>query len=598
MSINREIGLWLTTAVLIAGCTTNDSDDLQPQNGGVAVDLALSVTPTTSVRGTTRMPSSVVSGSSFTGVQSFHIVPFTVPVHQDSVLSTDVPTNDIITNFGTVGSYYLTDPLELKLGTNAFLCYAEAKPQGTTADPKVDGALSVTALPGATSPAATRFNLVPIQNTSTTPDAKAVKILEYMNSIATAGEWNTNTNDAVHEQFLLFTNNGSSLAGSSRNVIAYVNAWYTKAGNIAAIGSAIQAAIHSDNYVTVENNIVTAIKGIDSYPDGLPDGAAVMTWNNDESIQKFEYDEVHWVEGEYKLIAANNKFADYVYPAERYFYANSRIYTSEQSRKDDYNKATWNDVLNTYENKGTDNKGVLVDVTTRSVAIKNPLRYGVAGMEIHIKANMEASNPYLRDDYNKHTTNPEEESKVPLAEGTFPLTAVIIGSQVEQNYCFEPADPDNKEEKEYAIYDTEVKAVKTTGSEPAAITLGETNLATFSAPVYTIGLQTKDDLSLKVVLEFVNNSAKDFISENGVIYKGTKFYMVASVVPPGGIGIERRVLSRGHMSIINLTIKSLKSAYNALPDLSSDKLRLFDTVEAGIRQWLPGQTGEHEVYNW
>jgi len=58
------------------------------------------------------------------------------------------------------------------------------------------------------------------------------------------------------------------------------------------------------------------------------------------------------------------------------------------------------------------------------------------------------------------------------------------------------------------------------------------------------------------------------------------------------------VMTRGHMTVVNLTIKSLKSAYNALPDLRSDKLRLFDVVEAGIRKWQTGQTGEHEFFNW
>ena len=591
----------LLAILAFVGCVSDDYDcPITQSDGKVAVDLALNVSTSSATQGTTRMSPSAVKANALS-VQDFHIVPFSIPSTQDSVLSTDVPTNDIITTFGKIGNYFLTDPLELKLGTNAFLCYAKAKPQGETANPTIDGALSITALPDGTSPAATRFNLKAIQEAPTILDAKAVKILDYMNSIAMAANWYKTTD----KEFQLFINNGGGLAGSSRNIIAYVNEWYTKAENIAAIGTYIRAAIQNETYVTVTDGKVTAIKDVDSYPDGLPDGAAVMTWNNTK--EKFEYDEVHWdeTEGKYILISPNNKFADYVYPAERYFYANSRIYTSGQSRKEDYsNKATWNDVLNIYENKGTDNKGVLVDVTTRSVAIKNPLSYGVAGMEIHIKANVgtDTENHYLRDDDSKHEHY--DDSKVTLSAstattlGTFPLTAVIIGSQVEQNYCFEPADPTNNDEKEYAIYDTEVKGIKPSETSPTTVTLGDTDKDHYSAPVYTIGLQTKDELSLKVVLEFLNNSEKDFISENGVIYKGTKFYLVASVVPPGGIGAEKRVMTRGHMSTINLTINSLKSAYNALPDLSSDKLRLFDTVEAGIRKWQVGQTGEHEVYNW
>jgi hypothetical protein len=115
-------------------------------------------------------------------------------------------------------------------------------------------------------------------------------------------------------------------------------------------------------------------------------------------------------------------------------------------------------------------------------------------------------------------------------------------------------------------------------------------------------------VSLKVVLEFQNDSGAAFTSENGVIHPGTKFYMLASVVPPGEHDLDKdnkeygdkgkRVMTRGHMTVVNLTIKSLSSAYNALPDLSSDKLRLFDVVQAGVHKWQPGETGEHEVYNW
>jgi hypothetical protein len=287
-------------------------------------------------------------------------------------------------------------------------------------------------------------------------------------------------------------------------------------------------------------------------------------------------------------LSDNDKFVNYVYPAERYFYANSRIKTSTSSQKDNYTASRWAEKAET-----TDENGVLdyyddaniVASTTRSVAIKNPLSYGVAGLEIHIKANKSSENNYLRDDDSKHSNY--EDSRVDLTEDTFPLTAIIVGSQVKQNCFFEPVLSENKEYLIYDTYDTSVSP-----------SLGATDKDTYSAPIYTLGMQTKDGVSMKVVLEFKNNSDKDFISEDGIIYRNTKFYMVASVVPPTNEGIGKRVMTRGHMTVVNLTIKSLKSAYNALPDLRSDKLRLFDVVEAGIRKWQDGQTGEHEFFNW
>ena len=138
----------------------------------------------------------------------------------------------------------------------------------------------------------------------------------------------------------------------------------------------------------------------------------------------------------------------------------------------------------------------------------------MAGMEIHIQGN--------------GTLDVSEGSTVDLTSEKFLLTAVIVGSQVEQNCFFEPANTTDQNEKEYLIYDKQI------ADEPVFLT------TTLSNPVYTLGLQTKDDVSLKVVLEFENKSGAAFISDNGVIYPDTKFYMVASVVGQCGTPRHRR----------------------------------------------------------
>ena len=551
------------------------------------------------------LPSAVYAESTFNGVEGLYVVPFVVPEERDTVQKGDTPKSGSVTGFTantTVKTHYMTEDSDLPVGTNAFLCYAKAKPiNGTAYDAATDGSLTEnlsTVFPTiptvvTKSLADITFSLTPIQQEHAT--VAAVKILEYMNSIAEAGNWNTqNTESDAGKLFKTFTNKGEGFGGSLNNILVYVNDWYTKASSIAAIGTNIQEAIHNTEKVTIENGKVTAIKDVSSYPDGLPDGGAVITWN--DTYQKFEYTEVKWNGTAYEHDDKNDLFMNYTYPAQRYFYANSRIYTSNSSQKTAYSASDWTTVLSAYENQGTDSRGVAVNTSTRSVVVKNPLRYGVAGLEIMIKANTatDETGPYLLDDDSKHEQY--NDSKVRLTDGEFPLTAVIIGSQVKQNYCFEPANLKD-DNQEYVIYDTQVQAVKTNETDSSTVYLGECRNA-FSAPFYTIGLQTKDELSMKVVLEFENNSGKEFISENGVICNGTKFYMMATVVPPGDMGVEQRVLTRGYMTTIKLTIGSLKSAYNALPNLRSDKLRLFDTVEAGIRKWEDGQTGDHEVHNW
>lgn len=581
----------LLAALAIMGCTSSDDiviPEPTPTDGTVAVDVALSVATTQSL---TRMASNVVKPTSLSNM-SFSIIPFSILNSQDTISLSNSSLARAITNFDAEGYHYLSDQVDLTIGTNAFLCYAWTS--HTEPYSKVDnGSLIVTGT-GISS----QFKLDPILLTPSDPNPDAVKILGYMNEIAIAGGWNESTDTEIAKAFQSFINQEQPIAGSSRNIIAYINYWYNRAGTIASpYGPAIRNKI-ADNF-TVTDGKVTAINGVTSYPVGLPDGNAVITWNAHPTKQKFEYDEIRWNGSSYGYEEGEDKFLAYTYPAERYFYANSRIKASTSSQKSHYTEARWAEKEKTTDADGVldyyDDDNAIVASTTRSVAIKNPLSYGVAGMEIHIKANVVSDNigNYLRDDDSKH--NNYADSRVSLDATSFPLTAIIVGSQVEQNYCFEPAYPNNKEESEYLIYDTNVQAVKTTNGNPQDIYLGEENSDDY--PVYTLGLQTKDGVSTKVVLEFLNNS-QDFISENGIIYKGTKFYMVASVVPPTNEGVGKRVMTRGHMSVVNLTIKSLKSAYNALPDLSSDNLRLFDVVEAGIKKWQPDQEGDHEVFNW
>ncbi len=529
----------------LLGCTsgeaTIDRDDPQPpvvNDGRVAVDLALSVSAT---NGQTRMAYDVVNPTvnpTPLDIDGWSVLPFMVPSDQDSIRKTDTPAMNALTDFPNYEKHYLISDQKLNIGVNAFLCYAKAKHAGDYSATN-HGSLNATG-----SGLASKFTLTRIEKPSDSESSPSAKIVAYMNSIALSNGWKES--DEASAEFNNFVNSASPLAGSSKNIIAYVKEWYNKAGSIVVGGSDIKDAILNTAYVTVIDNEVTGFKDFSDYPGTLPDGSAVIKWDG----TKFAYE----------------SFPDYAYPAERYFYANSRIVTSNASQSTHYGNE-WSTVVSQY----TD--GDVVASTTQSVAIKNPLSYGVAGMEIHVKASSGTIGDY-------------SSQPITLGDNTFPLTAVIVGSQVKQNCFFEPDDPTNQEEDEYLIYDKQIK-------DEGVYLKGEQSKA-----VYTLGLQTKDDVSLKVVLEFENNRTTAFTSENGVIHPGTKFYMLASVVPPGTGEIGKRVMTRGHMTVVNLTIGSLKTAYNALPNLRSDKLRLFDVVEAVVHKWQPGQTGEHEVYNW
>ena len=73
-----------------------------------------------------------------------------------------------------------------------------------------------------------------------------------------------------------------------------------------------------------------------------------------------------------------------------------------------------------------------------------------------------------------------------------------------------------------------------------------------------------------------------FRGQDGIIPDGGKFYLVGQLAPKDQkvTGVENpAVFMSDYMTTMNLTITSLKSAYNTIPDLRSTKLQLGLSVD-------------------
>ena len=96
--------------------------------------------------------------------------------------------------------------------------------------------------------------------------------------------------------------------------------------------------------------------------------------------------------------------------------------------------------------------------------------------------------------------------------------------------------------------------------------------------LHTLVLQNCEDEDVTVILELQNDSGQDFKGENGVIYKGTKFYLVGKVVKPtyseGDLDYKKRVFTQDHTTTIGMEISSLAHAYNVLPDILGGRLEI------------------------
>ena len=567
--------------LLAAGaCSSTDIDVPEPPQYDGSIHMALNVATNNNEQ--TRLTKEITqSDGNFRGLAEMRIVP----VKEDGTILS--PLGESLNRIGET-TFLFNKISDLTIGTRSFYVYARANSEDT-AHHATNG--SLTHAYSETSPTSNTFSPRKIYTGALVSDQKATPA--YLTSIAIADNWHTTDDPDMQKLFEEFINKKgaviSPLAGSSANMLAYVNAWYKKVKGTAVsdLRDSILAAITSREYVSFVNDSITALSDdMTVFPENLPDGAAAILWDG----SKFSYTE------------ERNKLSDYVYPAELWYYADSRIYTSADSRADYYtSESSWNGVLTHYENRGDDGDGATIDADTRSVALIEPLRYGVANLCISIQTDAEKDGGtyYIRDGNEEYS-----QSRVDLKKtageitGSFPLTAILVGSQPDtMDYKFEPKNPTDNTEHEYIIYDSSI--------ETERICLGdfigkdEKGKEKYSSELHTLTLQTKPEEPVKVVLEFENNSSQAFLNaEQAVIYPGTKFYLVAEVIAPATTDYNRQVFTKGYLTTLRFTIRSLAQAYNALPNLRTNNLRVFTVQQAGIRKWTDGITQDHNVHNW
>ena len=416
----------------------------------------------------------------------------------------------------------------LKTRTASFLCYARA--QVSNEDKFMNGSIVANNLEGAPNTSDISFAPDVIHNSvAVAEEDKASKIAAYLTAIAKA------ISNDKHDFFLQFINNGLPVACSSTNV-EKLKAWA------------------ETNGITPPNQ-TEDLSGYPSYIN-LPDGAAVVKWS---------YTEEKFVPQTQTTTEANiNSWNRFVYPAELWYYANSRIKTSTSEQKDNYNLEDWSDVLAKHE---TDN-GV-INSETKSVAIKEPLTYAVGCLRIGLVVG------------NTLKDAGEPQKTITLSDNTFPLRAIFVSGQHEQAYNFAAKDDNN----ELIIYDNQI---------PAGISMGDavSEYPTTGTPdkyVNTLVFQTKDGENVRFALEFENNSGENFMGCNGIVFKGTKFYLVGTIEVPVGQTDDwkKRAFTKSYTTQGTVRISSLKQAYTYLPDLLDPRL------EIGIKlvpNWIQSTT--------
>lgn len=549
---------------MLTACSESDEDSAASDR--VRAALAFSVTDQPLGLATTRMDNTVVQGEeqSFRGMSVEQIIPFTTTT---AVTASDVPVDMILTGQSNPKQtfFYYSD-CTFTPGTASMLVYGKATPKttglpsGVTED-MYNGTLTPT-FPTDLSPAGIQFRMVPIV---TDVPTEAGQIATYLSNIANTIGWSETGNNLFYNDFVGKKDDGSYsvLAGSSASVKAYVNALKTKLEGLGVDIEEDWKSIRTAIYTEIGDLTTEFNTNYGGYPanQNLPDGAAMLKWNNTES--KFE------VQTKTSDSSPINSLTGFVYPPDLWYFANSRIRTKDQAVSESvYSGANdWPTVLGNYS---ADNAAV--SHYTQAVAITDAIQYAVARMEIQL-ANMTGT---LQD-------NSTPSVSITASNEKFPLTGIIIGGQRTMAFDFKPKEPLSDEDLHY-IYDSY--------PNPAEDEI------THTRTVNTLVLQTYDNETVKFVLEFENNSGEDFKGVNGgIVYRDTKFYLAGSVDPTtltGGEDYNRRVFTRDCKTVLKMKVGALKSAYNVMPDLQSPRLEL-GVVLTGV--WTESQDN-HEIYNW
>ncbi len=468
--------------------------------------------------------------------------------------------------------------VSVPVGTTHFLFYAHA-PQGTTtvtnADNFTKGVLNFAA--GTDNATATNDISAALVGVKGTDNGSADKLLAVLNAVAGVENWSTFAKTT--ELGKLYKNFITLKAGSANSIRLALQDLYNALGGVTTgsdadaktIANNIRTAIKTDNVFTVteQTNKTFAITTANTYPNNinLPDGAVQLSYA--EATKTFSYAGKSDLTGIQQLDAANICF-----PASIYYFQSSDIAaTAAELDNTAWPKTTSDWTSNTvapWLKDGAAGWTASVQPTTRSIAMRQNINYGVANLATTVKCGAAS----LPDNTGLTVTDPSEfPGTVAVPTEGFTVTGLLIGGQpTKVGFNFQPASNDAFD---YTIYDKNLTGI--VAKNGAASTTNYTIVLPNDK-----GRGVADQNPVNVAIELTNNSGVAFRGFDGIIPAGAKFYLVGKLEPNKVTftgPANPAVFMSDYKTTMNLNITSLKSAYNTIPDLRSTKLQLGLSVD-------------------
>lgn len=602
----------LASAMLLAsaaGFTSCSSDSIEPTDGSgatgqvVKTQFAINIpyggnSSTNQAKKVTRMTDEMTqqSGKPFRGISDIVLLTF------NGNPSTDGNTEATsIIDIGTDGNAYAQDKhsklyrdIEIPVGTNHMLFYGRATKKSDATDFQAGKITDKGDKKTEKTLANISHELTPINSRANfTTDTDAGKIIDALNSIAKAKvtdgtdyTWAAIGNETTlpswltenEKKFLAARYNEFTKlkAGSKTSVVEFIKNLKT-----ALVGETGEPTIPTERKLTKEiyDKCVAALTAIESidFPGkyNLPDGVASLNWNDGEN--KFAYNAP-----EYVTIGTGNSinYQKICYPAELSYFVNTTTMVSDKDMSNlsefpSYEEWTKTTGAN-WEGKGFTNTAV--EKTTRTVGLKDPVQYSVAVLKSTVRCNAAT----LED--NAHAAGGfKDNQSITVNDNSFPVTGILIGGQpASVDWKYEPA---SSETFENTIYDNVMN--------------GSPMYAKYASEAPTVGnytlvfdnKKTGAENSVYVTIELENKSGQAFYGKDGIIQKDTKFYLVGQLDPkqtgltnPNSVN---RVFVQDYVTTANFNIKTLKDAYNCIPDLRTSGINVGLAVDLS---WKSGIT--------
>lgn len=579
---------------VMSSCSSDDLGNDSTTNPGetkaVKTQFALNIPR---ANGGTRMSDvNTQANKGFLGMEEIRMYSFKGEPTASSTSTATFTLANIASGISETASSKIYSDVSVPVGTTHFLFYAHA-PQGTTtvtnADNFTKGVLNFAA--GTDNATATNDISAALVGVKGTDDGSANKLLTVLNAVAGVDKWSTAAETT--ELGKLYKNFITLKAGSANSIRFALQDLYNALGGVTTgsdadaktIANNIRTAIKTDNVFTVteQTNKTFAITTANTYPNNinLPDGAVQLSYA--EATKTFSYAGKSDLTGIQQLDAANICF-----PASIYYFQSSDIAaTAAELDNTAWPKTTSDWTSNTvapWLKDGAAGWTASVQPTTRSIAMRKNINYGVANLATTVKCGAET----LADNVDFEVSKPNEfTGTVTVPTEGFPVTGLLIGGQpTKVGFNFQPAA--SNDAFAYTIYDKNLTGIVAMNGVASAVN-------------YTIvlpndkGRGVAKQEKVNVAIELTNNSGVAFRGADGIIPDGGKFYLVGQLAPKDQkvTGVENpAVFMSDYMTTLKLTIKSLKSAYNTIPDLRSTKLQLGLSVDL---DWQAGLQFDVEI---